>query len=128
MIAFVQDTRTLYLHNYVSYNNQLGAAVVFFTLLSSFMNEYNNFVIKYGLIASNYDYRLFDCPVDSQTYRGYCRSVSFVFNAVVISQVNSSSVFLALNPGPMMSGPNPGGDRYVGILPVRMIYYRIESH
>jgi len=118
MIATYQDTRTLTTYALV-YSDGRGASILFFSLIDAAVNEYSDFVIKYVLISSNYDYRLYgQCPYNLGSA---CNSVSFVFSAAVISQINSSSVFITVNPGPAMSYPNPGGYRFNGVLPISFL-------
>jgi hypothetical protein len=118
MVAVAQDTRYLYLKTVTASGKGVSAA--FFVLLQASVNEYGDFVIKYLLIGSNYDYRLYGtCPTPDTAY---CHTVSFLFNAVIISQINASSVFLVINPGPAVSSPNPGSWRFIGVLPVNFVF------
>jgi hypothetical protein len=118
MIATAQST-DLYVRTTVANG---GVSAVFFALLTANVNEYRDFVVKYLLIGSNYDYRLHGtCPSTSEAGGAYCHTVSFLFNAVVISQINASSVFITVNPGPAMSGPNPGSFRFNGVLPISFL-------
>ena len=111
MIATYQDTRSINVYTMLTVDGK-GSSILFFSLISAAVNEYSDFVLKYVLISANYDSRLYEnCPAIYSSDQIYCQSVSFMFNAVVVSQINASSAFIIINPGPAMSGPNPGNFR-----------------
>jgi hypothetical protein len=121
MVATYQDTRSITVYT-LTHTDGRGASILFFSLVSAAVNEYSDFVVKYVLISSDYDTRMNEnCPVIYGSDQIYCQSVSFIFNAAVISQINASSAFIVVNPGPAMSGPNPGGYRFNGVLPVSFL-------
>jgi len=95
MIAAYKDTRSVVYYTIVT-NDGRGGSVVFLSLISAAVNEYGDLVIKYVAMTAGYDPRLGGSCPDAT----YCQSVSFIFDAAIVSQINSSSVFITVNPRP----------------------------